>query len=104
MISIADQDVVGEVDVDRLLHATAERWSVVSDRTWSIQADAGRQWCAADRLRACLDTLLEKSVRYTGPGGAVRIGAAVHEQSLLVWVADSGPGLDDALAQALNSG
>src|SRR3954451_3590424 len=73
MISIADQDEVGEVHVDRLLRATAERWSVVSDRTWSIEADAGRQWCAADRLRACLDTLLENAVRYTEPGGAVRI-------------------------------
>ena len=64
---------------------------------------AGVQPASADRLRACLDTLVENAVRYTADGDVVRLLSFEHDGALVVGVADGGPGLDPALSDAINA-
>jgi two-component system OmpR family sensor kinase len=91
------------VDVDALLRETAHRWAAVATRTWEVDAHAGTVTASAERLRACLDTLIENAVRYTDAGDTVRLYGARAEDHLLLGVADAGPGLDAALATAVNA-
>jgi len=49
-----------------------------------------------DRLRQVLANLFENSLRYTTPGGAVRLSAQVHEGQLHLTLDDSAPGVPDA--------
>ncbi len=103
-IQVHDQDLLQEVELDAFLHETAARWNVLADRDWVVTADAVKHLCSPQRLRACLDTLLENAVRYTEPGDTVRIIGAVHGDSVVIGVADSGPGMDPMLAEALCRG
>jgi two-component system sensor histidine kinase BaeS len=50
----------------------------------------------ADRLRQLFANLLENSLRYTDPGGSVRIIQAVQDGRVRVTVEDSAPGVPDA--------
>ncbi len=102
MIRMQDRDDVRLVDTDALLAETAERWGVLADRRWVVSAHAGRQLGSPERLRACLDTLLENAVRYTAPGDTVRLVGRVHGEHVLLGVADSGHGLDELLVHAVN--
>ncbi|MBO0494443.1 sensor histidine kinase efflux regulator BaeS [Pseudomonas sp. Marseille-Q1929] len=47
----------------------------------------------ADRLQQLFSNLLENAVRYTDPGGVVRISAAVERDELRIEFMDSGPGV-----------
>ena len=49
-----------------------------------------------DRLRQVLANLFENSLRYTSPGGAVRLNAQVHDSQLHLTLDDSAPGVPDA--------
>jgi two-component system sensor histidine kinase BaeS len=49
----------------------------------------------ADRLRQLFANLLENSLRYTDPGGGVRIVQAVQDGRVRVTVEDSAPGVPD---------
>ena len=50
-------------------------------------------WGSAERTRACLDTLVENAVRYTGERDTVQLYVRlVDDETLAVGVADSGPG------------
>lgn len=102
MLWITQQDAVEEVDVQRLLDETAARWSVLADRQWVVNAAVGVMGGSADRLRACLDTLIENAVRYTVDGDVVRLVCLEHEGLMVVGVADAGPGLDPALVEVVN--
>lgn len=51
------------------------------------------------RLRQVLDNLLQNALRYTDPGGLVRIGLERVEERLILSIADSAPGVpEEALA------
>lgn len=53
-----------------------------------------------DRLRQVLANLFENSLRYTAPGGVVRLSAQVHDGQLQLTLDDSAPGVPDpALAR-----
>ncbi len=103
-IQVHDQDRLCEVHLDVFLNETAARWRVLADRDWVVTAERLRHLCSPERLRACLDTLLENAVRYTEPGDTVRIFGAAHQGVVMVGVADSGPGMDPVLAGALCRG
>jgi signal transduction histidine kinase len=102
MLWIPDQDGQQEVDLDRLLAETAERWSVLADRDWKVTSASGLQYCSLDRIRACLDTLVENAVRYTNEGDVVRLISFERDGNLMVGVADSGPGLEPGVAASIN--
>lgn len=93
-----------ELDLTSLLNETAERWSVLANRNWVVACPPLRHVCSADRLRACLDTLVENAVRYTEDGDTVRILGHVENRKLVVGVADSGPGMDPVMLRALGRG
>jgi signal transduction histidine kinase len=102
MLWIPDQDGLQDVDLDALLTETAERWSVLADRDWKVTSSAGVQKCSLDRVRACLDTLVENAVRYTNEGDVVRLISFERGGNLMVGVADSGPGLEPGVAASIN--
>ena len=102
MIRLEGSDQRDLVDLDTLLQDTVERWSVVADRSWTSESSVGAHPCHRERLRACLDTLVENAVRYTGEGDSIRISGTRCGDLVLIAVADSGPGLEQDLVQALN--
>ncbi|WP_421733535.1 sensor histidine kinase [Cellulomonas sp.] len=93
---------LGRVDVDALLRETVDRWAQVADREWVVEARAGEVLGSSERLRACLDTLIENALRYTGDGDTVRLSGTRGARSVEVAVADSGPGLSADLRAAIN--
>lgn len=102
-IQLADPLERSAVDVDALLQETAHRWSAVASREWVVAASGGVLDASAERIRACLDTLIENAVRYTGPGDTVLLCSARTGAQLWLAVADSGPGLDPDLTGAINA-
>lgn len=101
-IQLADPLERSPVDVDALLQETAHRWSAVAARDWVVESSGGVLDASAERLRACLDTLIENAVRYTAQGDTVQLYAARTGSELWLAVADSGPGLDADLMTAIN--
>ena len=104
MIRLQDFLPAGPVDVDRLLQATARRFAAVAVRRWVVEASAGTVQGSTERLRACLDTLIENALRYTDPEDTVRLIAFREGEHFWMGVADSGPGLSRELAAAVNAG
>ena len=97
-----DVDDIQEQDLRPLLTDVAGRWAVLADRNWIVTCDPVRLSCSAGRLRACLDTLIENAVRYTEPGGTVRILGQAQGDDVVIGVADSGPGMDPLLLSVVN--
>lgn len=91
-----------EVDLDNLLTGLEQRWRVVEPRTWSIDAAAGTTLCSEERLRACLDTLVENALRYTSPGDPIRIFGRRHLRHITLGVADGGEGLTPQQMKSVN--
>lgn len=102
MIRMPEQDHRQQADIKALLEETVQRWHVLAERTWVVETEPLSLYCSADRVRACLDTLLENAVRYTEPGDIVRVIGRRHGDEVIIGVADSGPGLEDRVAQAVN--
>ena len=92
------------VDLDALLARTMERWEAVSPpRDWQLDTQAGILELEPMRLRACLDTLIENSLRYTGEGDTIRLVGFRKDGEVCLGVADSGPGFSEEMTEALNS-
>src|SRR4051812_40154624 len=66
MIHLQEQQDAEVVDVDALFEQVADRWATVADRRWVVDSRVGSQLLSAERLRACLDTLIENALRHTG--------------------------------------
>ncbi len=102
MIRLQDHLPRAVVDVDALLEETAHRWSSVATRRWLVETSAGKVQASPERLRACLDTLIENALRYTGAQDVVRLLAYRRDGHLWMGVADSGPGLSEQVARRIN--
>ena len=102
MIRLQDFLPAGPLDVDRLLEATAQRFSTLAERTWVVESDVGEVHGSAERLRACADTLIENALRYTDSSDTIRLLAFRDGEEFWMGVADSGPGLRDDVARRLN--
>lgn len=103
MMRLQDEPVRELVHVDEFLQQVADRWSTVAERRWAVDSTAGDCLVPAERLRACLDTLIENALRYTTTGEAVRLTSFRSDGTVYVGVADAGPGFDDELAAAINN-
>jgi signal transduction histidine kinase len=99
------RDTTSEVvDFDQLLAQVVERWQVVADRRWSLVAGAGLAPGSPERLRTCLDTLIENAIRYTSEGDMIRLIGSRQLQHVVVSVLDSGIGLTDQQILDINAG
>jgi two-component system, OmpR family, sensor kinase len=102
MIRMPDLNRRERVVLRELVTDTVDRWHVVADRRWVVDADHSELVCSVDRVRACLDTLIENALRYTGARDTVRVISRSVGDQLIIGVADSGTGLDDQTARLIN--
>jgi two-component system OmpR family sensor kinase len=102
MLWIPELDDMEKVDIDASLAEILARWRVLADRNWQVCSASGVQDGSPGRIRSCMDTLLENSVRYTEPGDVVRLVSFVRDGLLCVGVEDSGPGFDPDVARVIN--
>jgi two-component system, OmpR family, sensor kinase len=103
MIRLHDELRRERVDLGMLFEQVADRWSTVAERHWVVQSEAGTCFLSSERLRACLDTLIENALRYTTAGDVIRLTSFRTAGAVHVGVADSGPGFGDELAMAINN-
>ena len=96
-----EEHAVSLVDVDALIQQTVDRWSTVAERTWVLDAHIGWAHAAPHRLRACLDTLIENSLRYTSLEGTIRLVGFRVRGNMCIGLADSGPGLSRDRVRAI---
>jgi len=103
---LAQQDLELEaVDLDELLARTRNAWAAVAEREWLVTASAGTSRCSPERLRACLDTLVENAIRYTRPGDTIELfGTRGLDGWITLGVSDSGPGFSAGTRQAVLAG
>ncbi len=90
-----------EIEVAEFLRAVRADWSdkvAKKNLTLTLEVAAGLPPLFADRLRLdqVLGNLLENAVKYTGPGGTIRLGAAQAGEEIELRVADSGLGIPPA--------
>jgi signal transduction histidine kinase len=104
MIRLQDETTNEPVDVDEVMAQAVERWNVVADRRWILEAAAGRVLGSPERLRTALDTLVENAIRYTSVGDTIRLAGSRRLDEVVVGVFDSGTGLTDLQIAAINSG
>ena len=50
-------------------------------------------WADRDRLLQVFDNLIGNALKFTPPGGHIRVGAALNEDEVQFWVADTGVGV-----------
>jgi signal transduction histidine kinase len=102
MIGLQDDTVSEVVDIDRVLAQSVERWRVVADREWVLDTRAGSALGSPERLRTCIDTLVENAIRYTSVGDTIRLVGSRLRHDVAVGVFDSGAGLGDEQIAAIN--
>lgn len=90
--------LAGEVlDVERPM-ADARRIRLVL----AVDQDAVAH-CAADDAARALGNLISNAVKFTPPGGTVRVATAEHDGRIALAVSDTGPGMPaESLAQAFD--
>lgn len=76
--------------VDELAPAAAPRVS------FSVEGSAARVNADPDRVRQVLVNLLDNAIRYSPPGGTVRVSVASGAEGVAVSVHDDGPGIPAA--------
>jgi two-component system OmpR family sensor kinase len=103
MIGLQDDTISEMVDIDRVLAQSVERWRVVTDRNWVLDTRAGSALGSPERLRACIDTLVENAIRYTSVGDTIRLVGSRRRDDVVVGVFDSGAGLTDEQVAAINA-
>lgn len=103
MIRLQDLLDRAAVDLPDLIAETVERWSVVADRDWRVEGRQARLAASPERIRACVDTLIENSVRHTPEGGTVRLFCESRGDAVWIGVADSGSGFSSEQRAWLNS-
>ena len=90
-----------KIAVEEFLRAVSADWAdKIAKKNLALTLDvaAGLPALFADRLRLdqVLGNLLENAVKYTGPGGKIRLGAAQVGEEMELRVEDSGLGIPPA--------
>jgi two-component system OmpR family sensor kinase len=104
MILLRDDTTDEMVDIDQVMTQVMERWQVVADRRWILDARAGRVLGSPERMRTGIDTLVENAIRYTSVGDTIRLAGSRQLTDVIVGVFDSGIGLTDEQITAINTG
>jgi len=104
MIRLQDDTANEIVDIDYVMAEAVERWRVVADRRWVLDARAGSDIGSPERLRTGLDTLVENAIRYTAVGDTIRLVGSRSPKHITVGVFDSGVGLTDQQILDINDG
>jgi signal transduction histidine kinase len=82
------------IDAEEFLHIVADRWTVVAERSWTIDIDApGTVLIDGNTLSQALDNVIENAVSYTSPGDAITFRARAVGTILRVEVIDTGLGI-----------
>lgn len=93
--TVAAADVVDRAVAEmRGLAQQAQIQVQVEDITGSADADP-------DRIVQTLTNLLSNAIRFSPPGGAVRVGVAEQDQELLFSISDEGPGIPPDQLEAI---
>jgi two-component system OmpR family sensor kinase len=103
MIGLQDNATSEIVDIDHVMAQSIERWRVVTDRYWVLEAHAGNALGSPERLRTCIDTLVENAIRYTSVGDTIRLVGSRRLQHIAMSVLDSGIGLTDQQILDINA-
>jgi signal transduction histidine kinase len=103
VIGLQDDTTSEMVDIDHILALSLERWRVVTDRRWVLDATVGNAVVSPERLRTCIDTLVENAIRYTSVGDTIRLVGSRRRQYIVVGVLDSGAGLTEQQVNAINA-
>lgn len=102
MIRFHEQLPTTAFDLDLMVRSLVARWGVVAQRDWRADVAVGTVVCSEERLRACLDTLVENAVRYTEEGQTIRVFARREGPFVALGVSDGGTGLSAAQLEAVN--
>ena len=104
MIQLQDDTTTEDVDIDQVMAQAVERWQVVADRRWILDARAGSGVGSPERLRTALDTLVENAIRYTSVGETIRLVGSRDSRQIVVGVFDGGVGLSNRQIISINAG
>ena len=63
------------------------------DLRLEVARDVPDVWADRDRLPQVFDNLVGNALKFTQPGGHIRVGAALNEDEVRFWVADTGVGI-----------
>jgi two-component system OmpR family sensor kinase len=95
----------GPVDVGEFLEQLHHRVAALAPRRWTIDAGPrpGAVAVVADeqRLTQAMLNLASNAVQHTADGGEIALGASVQSGTARLWIRDSGPGIDEQLAEQL---
>jgi signal transduction histidine kinase len=82
------------VDVGAMVADAARRWSGAAPRVWVSPARISAE-ANVDRLRLeeAIDAMVENAIRFTKPGGTIRIACEATSSAIRIDVADDGPGI-----------
>jgi two-component system, OmpR family, sensor kinase len=95
----------GPVDVGDLIDSVLGRVGGLGDRRWTDDGAPRPGTVVIDgddqRLTQALLNLVGNAVEHTGPGDEIAIGASFDATHARLWVRDTGPGIDPAVADQL---
>jgi len=93
MIRLQDDATTEMVDIDQVMAQAVERWRVVADRRWLLDAEAG-----------VVVGSVENAIRYTSTGDTIRLFGSRRLGQVILGVLDTGVGLTDDQIHAINAG
>jgi two-component system, OmpR family, sensor kinase len=86
--------VLGEVDLTALTQSVLAKARALGDRDWQLDATArGRAVLDEQRIAQALLQLADNAVKHTDPGAAVAIGSSLGDDTVRLWVRDTGDGI-----------
>ncbi len=104
VIRLQHEPNVEQVDLTGVVAETVRRWAGMTQRLWVVDTGAAGEFMGSlERMRVVLDTLVENAVRYTEPGDTIRVHASQTGGTLVLGVADSGPGISPSRRAWLNA-
>jgi signal transduction histidine kinase len=93
---------LGPIDLDEFVRELAGKAGALDDRPWKVErADPAQFHGDRHRLNQAIMNLLRNAAEHTPPGTPVHIGGRVAGSSVILWVRDEGPGIEDADRQRI---